>query len=158
MLDDFENRISVLRAFDFGQELQTIVENNSEKITDLVRKQLAAGIDGNNEPNKIFDRTEYRPLTIEIKNARGSGLGAVTDRITNYMTGAFYESLKTDVEGNVFEEDSDVSYFGDIRLYSSEVLLEVNEENRKEFAETVTLPGIQEALLAKTGLKITRNG
>ena len=158
MLDDFENRITALKGFDFGQELETIVENNSEKITEYVRKQLEAGIDGNNEPNKIFDRTEYRPLTIEIKKERGSGLGAVTDHITNYMTGSFYNSLKTDVEGNVFEEDSDVSYFGDIRLYSSDALLEVNETNRKEFAETVTLPGIQEALLAKTGLKITRNG
>lgn len=158
MLDDFENRITALRGFDFGAELQVIVENNSEKITDLVRKQLEAGIDGNNEPNKIFDRTEYRPLTIEIKQTKGVGLGAVTDRITNFMTGDFYRSLKTDVEGNVFEEDSDVSYFGDIRLYSSDALLEVNEENRKEFAETVTLPSISEALLAKTGLKLTTNG
>lgn len=158
MLDDFENRITSLRGFDFGQELATIIDNNSEKITDLVRKQLEAGVDGNNEPNKIFDRTEYRPLTIEIKQKTGVGLGAVTDRVTNYMTGDFYRSLKTDVQGNVFEEDSDVSYFGDIRLYSSDALLEVNEQNRKEFAETVTLPGIQEALLSKTGLKITRNG
>lgn len=158
MLDDFENRISTLRAFDFGLEMETIVENNSEKITEYVRKQLAAGVDGNNEPNKIFDRTEYRPRTIEIKQSRGSGLGAVTDHITNYMTGDFYESLTTVVQDKQVEEDSDVSYFGDIRLYSSDALLEVNEENRREFAETVTLPGIQQALEAKTGIKITRNG
>lgn len=157
MLDDFENTINKLQAFDFGLELETIVENNSEKLTEYVREQLAAGIDGDDSPVKIFDRDHYAPRTIEIKQSQGSGLGAVTDHITNYMTGAFYNSLKTDVEGGVFELDSDVSYFGDIRLRSTDSLLEVDDDNKKTFGETVTLPGIQEALLLKTGLKLSVN-
>jgi hypothetical protein len=154
MLDDFQNRIEKLRAFDFGQEMQTIVENNSDKLAGYIREQLSQGIDGDGKPVQIFDRLEYRPLTIEIKQREGIGLGAVTDRITNYMSGAFYESLKVQTEGQVFEADSDVSYFGDIRLRSSDSLLEIDEANRKEFAENVTLPGIKEALLTKTGLTI----
>jgi len=155
MLDNFENGIKKLQAFDFGQELQDIVENNSEKLTGYVRQQLEAGIDGEGKPNTIFGRTEYAPRTIEIKQSTGVGLGAVTDYVTNYMTGAFHESLIMEVEGQTFEADSDVPYFGDIKLYSSDALLEVDEENRMEFAETVTLPGIKEALLTKTGLTIT---
>lgn len=157
-LEDFAQRISKLQAFDFGQELQTIVAENAEKITPYILEQLASGKDGNDQPNKIFGRNGYSPKTVEIKEVNGQGLGAVTDRITNYMSGDFYESLKTEVEGQVFEADSDVSYFGDIRLYSSPELLEVNEENRLDFAEKVTLPAIKESLQAKTGLIITNGG
>lgn len=157
-LDDFRNKIDSLKGFDFGQELQSIVEENKDKLPDYIREQLAAGKDGKGAPSKIFDSEEYRPLTIAIKQAEGQGLGAVTDRITNYMTGAFHESLKIETEGKVFEADSDVSYFGDIRLYSSDELLEVNEDNRRDFAEKVTIPEMKDRLKAKTGLTITSRG
>lgn len=155
-LDGLNDFINDLRAFDFGQEMQTIVEDNLEKITPYIREQLEDGKDGDDKPNTIFGRNGYSPRTVAIKEVNGQGLGAVTDRITNYMTGEFYESLRVQTEGGVFEAESDVSYFGDIRLYSSDALLEVDEEHRKDFAETVTLPAISEALLSKTGLKITR--
>jgi hypothetical protein len=154
-LQDLENRIQKLQAFDFGQELETIVSENIDKLPTYIKEQLAAGRDGNDEPAKIFDRDTYSPATIEIKKAEGQGLGAVTDRITNYMTGEFYNSITERVEGQVFEADSDVSYFGDIRLRSSDALLNINERNRLDFAQTVTLPAIREALLTKTGLAIT---
>lgn len=155
-LDNFQSTIDKLAAFDFGQELQTIVEDNLERITPYIREQLEEGKDGDDKPNTIFGRKGYSPRTVAIKEANGQGLGAVTDRITNFMTGDFYESIRVKTEGQVFEADSDVSYFGDIRLYSSDALLEVDEEHRKDFAETVTMPAIEESLLSKTGLKITR--
>lgn len=154
-LDDFAQRISKLQAFDFGQELQTIVEDNLDKLPPMIEEQLAEGKGGDDKPSTIFGRAGYSPKTVAIKEANGQGLGAVTDRITNYMTGAFFESIRVETEGQVFEADSDVSYFGDIALYSSPALLEVDPEHRLEFAETVTLPAIKESLLAKTGLTIT---
>lgn len=154
-LDDFQNTIDKLTAFDFGQELQTIVEENVDKLAPLIKEQLAEGIDGEDRPNTIFGRAGYSPKTVEIKETNGEGLGAVTDRITNYMTGAFYNSLEVKTEGDLFEADSDVPYFGDITLYSSPELLDVDESNRQEFADDVTLPAIKEALLAKTGLIIS---
>lgn len=147
MIDD-------LTAFDFGQELQTIVEDNADKLVPMIREQLAQGKDGDDKPNTIFGRSGYSPKTVAIKEANGVGLGAVTDRITNYMTGDTYESLKVNVDGQVFEADSDVPYFGDIVLYSSAALLEVDEEHRLDFGENVTLPAIREVLLTKTGLEI----
>jgi hypothetical protein len=157
MLDDFAKRITELREFDFTEELRRIVEQNTLVIRRYIQEQLAAGKDGDGNPSQIFDRTEYREVTIEIKHAEGVGLGAVTDRVTNYMTGDFYASLKIDVDGDIFDADSDVPYFGEIRLYSSDSFLKVNEENRKDFAEKYTLPEIAASLKSRTGLIIIQN-
>lgn len=154
-LGQFKKLIDDLRSFDFEKEQQEIVAANAEAITPYVLEQLAAGKDGDGKENTIFGRRGYSPKTVAIKEANGEGLGRVTDRITNYMTGQFYETMFTKVEGEVFEEDSPVDYFGDITLYSSDALLEVNEENRKDFGQKITLPGITGRLLAKTGLLIT---
>lgn len=153
-LTDFKERIGKLQSFDFGAELEIIVSENVERLPDLIRKQLEEGLSGDGKPSTIFGSTTYSPLTVEIKQSEGIGLGGVTDRITNYMTGAFYESIRMVMDGQLLDADSDVSYFGDIRLYSSEALLEVSPENRLEFAETITMPAIKAALLSKAGIKV----
>lgn len=68
MLDDFKNRIAALQSFDFGQELNNIVEQNADKIPDALAQQLAQGKDGNNEPVLLNGSPEYSPFTIEIKD------------------------------------------------------------------------------------------
>lgn len=155
-LQDFENKIKALTEFDFATEMNKVIDDNAPVIADKIKAQLASGRDGDDQPVTLFDRTEYAPRTIEIKQKEGSGLGAVTDRITNYMSGAFYQSLEVKREGQVFEADSDVSYFGDIRLRSSEALLEVDKKNRTDFGEEIIIPAIAESFLEKTGFLITR--
>jgi hypothetical protein len=155
MLDDFRNKIAAIQAFDFGRELETIVEQNTDKIPDLLAQQLAAGRDGNNEPVLLNGSPEYSPFTVRYKQDVGQGLGAVTDRVTNYMTGAFYQNMKTTVENNAFETTSDVPYFEDIIERSGSVIMELDESSRIQFAENVTLPAIKESLKTKTGLVIT---
>lgn len=155
MLDGLNTFIKNLRKFDFAIAMNKSIEQNKDVLTDMVRKQLEAGKDGNDTPNTIFGRNGYSPRTVNIKTYNGTGLGKVVDRVTNYMTGDFYASLVPVFEAQVFEFDSDVSYFGDIRLYSKDTLLEVSERNRKEFAEEYTLPGVAQQLKAKTGLIIT---
>lgn len=155
MLDDFKNRIAALQAFDFGQELNNIVEKNADKIPDILAQQLALGKDGAGEPVTLNGSQEYAPFTIEIKERFGKGLGAVTDRVTNYMTGAFYQDMKTTVENDAFETTSDVPYFDDIIERSGSIVMELDESSRIEFGQQVTLPAIKEALKNKTGLVIT---
>lgn len=155
MLDDFKNRIAALQGFDFGQALEQIVDDNKDRLPDLIRKQLADGKSGDGTPSTIFGRDQYQPATIAIKKQIGKGLGQVTSHVTNYMTGAFYESIEINVEGKTFEADSNVEYFSKIQAYSKPSLLEIDEANRLEFAETVTLPAIKEILFSKTGLQIT---
>jgi len=154
-LDEFASTISKLQSFDFGQELDKIVDDNKDQLPPMIREQLAAGKDGEQKPNTIFGRSGYSPKTVALKEANRQGLGAVTDRITNYDTGAFYESLQMKKDGQQLEADSDVPYFGDITLYSDDVLLDVDEPHRKEFAETVTMPAFKEVLLIKTGLIVS---
>lgn len=154
-LDNFKSLIDNLRAFDFGKSMQTAVEAYADQLPDMVREQLTAGKDGDGNENKIFGRDTYAPKTIEIKKREGKGLGAVTDYITNYMTGAFYESLEMKPEYDALDMDSDVPYFGDIRLYSSPALLEVDEDNRRTFANEYVMPAVEDDLKAKTGLVVT---
>lgn len=155
MLDDFKNRIAALQSFDFGQELNNIVEKNADKIPNALTEQLAQGRDGNDEPVLLNGNPEYAPFTIEIKEQVGKGLGAVTDRVTNYMTGAFYQDMKTTVENDAFETTSDVPYFDDIIERSGSVVMELDESSRTEFGQNVTLPAIKEILKTKTGLTIS---
>lgn len=155
MLDDFKNRIAALQSFDFGQELNNIVEQNADKIPDILAQQLAQGKDGAGEPVTLHGESQYSPFTIRYKQDVGQGLGAVTDRITNYMTGAFYQDMKTNVENDAFETTSDVPYFDDIIERSGSVVMELDESSRIEFGQNVTLPAIKEVLKSKTGLVIT---
>lgn len=155
MLDDFQNRITALQAFDLAQEQNAIVEQNADKIPDLLARQLATGRDGNNEQVLLNGNAAYSPFTIEIKERFGKGLGAVTDRVTNYMTGAFYQEMKTTIDNDAFETISDVPYFDDIIERSGSVIMELDESSRIEFAESVTLPAIKERLKNKTSLVIT---
>lgn len=155
MLEGLNTFIKNLRKFDFAIAMNKSIEQNKDVLSDMVRKQLEAGKDGNDTPNTIFGRSGYSPRTVNIKTYNGTGLGKVTDRVTNYMTGDFYSSLVATFEGQVFELDSDVPYFGDIRLYSKDALLEVSESNRRDFAEAYTLPGVAQQLKTKTGLIIT---
>lgn len=155
MLDDFKNRIASLNSFDFGKELTNIVEQNADKIPDILAQQLAQGKDGSGEPVLLNGNPEYAPFTIEIKERFGKGLGAVTDRVTNYMTGAFYQDMKTAVENDAFETVSDVPYFEDIIERSGSIVMELDESSRIEFGQQVTLPAIKEVLKSKTGLTIT---
>lgn len=155
MLDDFAQRIAKLQAFDFGREMQTAIEDNADKLPDMVREQLSVGKDGDGHANTIFGRDEYQPATIAIKQQYGKGLGAVTDFVTNYMTGALYESIEVKTEDQALELESDVPYFEDVKRYSSDALLEVNESHRLEFAEQYTMPAVKAALLEKTGIIVT---
>src|SRR5690349_16897282 len=129
MLDDFKNRIASLQSFDFGKELNEIVEQNSDKIPDILAQQLAQGKDGNNEPVTLHGEYQYSPFTVRYKQDVGQGLGAVTDRITNYMTGAFYQDMKTTVENDAFETASDVPYFDDIIERSGSIVMELDESS-----------------------------
>lgn len=154
-LDAFKNTIDMLRAFDFGAAQEKAVEDNVDELPAMVREQLAGGEDGDGNDNTIFGRDTYAPKTIEIKKEKGVGLGAVTNYITNYMTGQFYETVEVKMENGAFELKSDVPYFEEIKQYSSSALLEVSEEHRLEFAEDFVMPSVENDLLQETGLVVT---
>jgi hypothetical protein len=150
MLDGLKNTMSSLQEFDFGQELEKIVTENTTEIEELQQKQLFSGIDRNN--NEItLEGLGYARKTIEIKQAKGQP----TDRITWKDTGEMYGSLRVSVEGTEFIVDSDNFKFDKMIERSGPETVGLDEESRIEFAENITLPQIKEALREKTGFEIT---
>lgn len=154
-LDGLRDLIDNLTAFDFGREMETIVSEHTEDITELLKIQLATGKDGDGEPVTLDGNPEYTPFTMDIKEKYGQGLGAVTDRITTYMTGDLYRSLKTKAEGRVFETEASVPYFDEVIGRTGDQIMELGEDGRRKFAEEITLPAIADVLYAKTELEIT---
>lgn len=141
---DLQSKIIALNAIDFGEELFNVVDANTVLLADMQKEQMSTGLDANNEPVLATTGAGYTPYTIQIKKAIGVGLGAETSVVTNYMTGAFYNSLQKKVYSNgAVETDSNVDYFEEILSRSGEVALDLNEEHRLEFAETKVLPHIK---------------
>lgn len=149
-LTQFKNLISDLQSFDFGAEQNRIINDTKDEVADSLKSQMASGKDGNG--NDI--RPAYSPMTIFLKKEHGIGLGAVTDRVTFYMTGAFYSGLNTRVSGSMFDFDSNVSYISKIIQRSGEKVLELSKANRMDYANDVLMPLFSQVLKLKTGLKI----
>lgn len=143
MLDDFYRKIIALEEFDIEFESMKIINANSDYLVFLLKSQLKQGRDGNDEPVTIFGRTEYKPLTIELKKEYAFGIGEITDWITNYFSGYFYSSIDVLTSGDVFEFTSDAPYFSDIIKRSGKDLMKLNEKNLEIFAKKILYPQLQ---------------
>jgi hypothetical protein len=144
---DLQNKITEFTAIDFGTELFNVVDANTILLSDMQREQMATGLDANDKPVLATQGAFYTPYTMHIKEAVGVGLGAEINVVTNYMTGAFYDSLQKKVypDGTV-ESNSNVDYFEDILNRSGEVAVDLNKEYRREFAETKVVPHITQLI------------
>lgn len=75
------------------------VRETKESYLDEQAQQAAMGL--NKDQTSIsLDGSGYSPLTIRYKKDLGIGLGAVTDRVTMYMTGESYRTMDMTVDGN----------------------------------------------------------
>lgn len=142
--------IDGLKSLDSKAEVEKIIIDNRERLTELMQEQLSAGKDISG--NKRID--SYAPLTKFLKNKYGSGLGAVTDRVTFFMTGELYGSLHAQVENNSYRITSPLPTFGKMIDRVGDEDYGLNPQGRLEFATTVTLPEFSKVLEEKTGLKI----
>lgn len=143
MLDDFYKKINVIREFDIRKETIDIINENGDLLTQLLKRQLMSGRDGDKENVTIFGREVYARETIREKFERGKGIGAITQWITNYMSGKFYSSIYVAAIGEEFVFDSDVEYFDEIILRSGERIMELDDEHLSYFSEEILIPQIQ---------------
>lgn len=148
-LDDFKKKIGVLSDFDIVKETMEIINLNAQYLETLLKQQLQAGRDGKNQPVTVFGRDQYRPLTIEIKQSYGFGLGAITNRITNYFQGNFYSSIFLKTSGTNFEFDSELDYFQDIIRQSGKQIMDLNKENLEIFSKEILIPELQKRFSEK---------
>lgn len=153
-LDSLRTDITNLTAFDWGTELENIVETNVDALTQLQSEQMAKGIDSEGNETAL-DGNGYQQSTIEYKDKFGQGLGAVTDRVTGYMTGNLYASLKADVKDGQYALSSTVDYFPALLARTGDKWMGLNEDRRKQFSNNVTIPAIQLIFKDKTGFEIS---
>lgn len=163
-LDDFKNRIDRLSAFDFGQELQTIVEDNTDEIVELQRQQMleGRGVDGEYirpfySENPFFKKPGAAERYALWKQKITPNANRPLDVPNLFVDGTFHDSLFATVGQGSFEVDTSAS-FGDSVFDVHKNAQGLDEDSRMEFAEKITMPAITEALLTKTGLQITSTG
>lgn len=142
--------ITDLSAFNFEAELEVIVTDNKEAVVDLMRAQMSEGKD----ITGMARNDQYKEVTKIIKESFGVGLGAVTERVTFYMTGALYESLAATVRRRSFEIKSPLDTYYKMLGRVGVNNYGLSAEKRQIFADKYTLPSIRTSLLEKTGLKL----
>ena len=133
-------------------ESMDIINKNQALIVWMVQQQNLEGIDGTGEPKTLLRykkgkpiiSEEYSQLTIAEKNIM-SGNAAITDRITHYMSGEFYDSMYLIQEGTSFNVISDVNYYNDIIAHSGNgsKIMELTEENLQLFYDDVLIPELK---------------
>lgn len=160
-LDNFKNTIDKLRAFDFGQEMTKIVEDNEDKIEDLQREQMleGRGVDGDYihpfySENPWFKKPGAALRYAQWKQKITPNPKRPLDVPNLFVDGTFHKSLFVEVNAPMFEVKTDAS-FGDDVFAVHQNAQGLDEDSRMQFAEEVTLPEIKESLLEKTGLVIT---
>lgn len=89
-----------LERINVTEAAQQAIEEKAVYGEDAQRQQLFQGLDRdeNKIANTVTGSTEYAPLTVEIKTAKGQP----TDRITLKDTSDYYTGMKLDVKGDIF--------------------------------------------------------
>ena len=139
-LDGFEYFLARMDKFistgKISEVFFDVMEYDSKEITDMVRKQLMMGIDGNGESvyltrpigGKKYTYYAYRTEYNKLKY--GVGLGAQVDPISTYKSGAFYESLYVEVfKDGSFQVLSSDEKFELIKARSGPAIIDLNEES-----------------------------
>lgn len=144
-LNNLFKKIEALQVFDVEKETISIINENEHFITALLRLQLQAGKDMNDEPVTIFGRDYYSDRTVfDKEHGNYPPLGRQTEWITNYKEGYFYASLVTVAKGHTFKTVSDVPYFEEILKRSGDSIMQLNKQHLEQFSKEILIPQLRE--------------
>jgi len=123
--------ITKIQRFNAERELQNTLVRDSKDIVNSVKINLSRGLDGNDEPVYLIrhgsKQYTYAIRTIQNKDIFGVGLGSVTENITNYKSGAFYNSIYLQVNSDgTFQVLSSDSKFELIKYRSGEAIINLS--------------------------------
>lgn len=149
-LAPLQQLINSLENFDAKAVISDIVDNNAETLAQLQREQL---IDGEDITGSVRS-DQYAPLTVRIKKEYGRGAGAITDRVTFFMTGTLSESLFFKRTADNYTMFSPLATYDKMLSRIKDEKFGLSPEKRLYFAKNVTLPEFGKVLKDKTGLKI----
>ena len=148
-LDNLRNDIANLSSFDWGKELENIVETNKDAIIQLQQEQWSEGKDSLGNAITL-DGRGYSKKTFEIKTKKGQR----TDVVTLQDTGKRMAALEVTVQNGTFSETDNVEYESELIERTGEVVYGLDEEKRQQFADNITLPAIRQIYNEKTGFII----
>lgn len=111
---------------------QQVVEETKETYLELNQQQLARGIDKNGEPITLSGHG-YTPFTKDFKERYGSGIGAITDHVTLYMTGVMYESESLGVSGRDINLGFNTDYSDEVLSRTGDQVLGLSPDSRDEY-------------------------
>lgn len=149
---DAQDLYETLETLDVTAIALDVLESKTEVIADLNAVQMS--MSKRSDDSDILP--SYADLTIQIKQAEGIGLGAITDRVTLFMTGAHYRELFAALRGDVLEIASTVGYSEDLEEKYDTAKGKIhwlNEDSKDELAESHTGPAFKEQVEKQTGLK-----
>lgn len=148
---DFIDEINTeLKGINFRKEIEDILNepHTKERIIELNQEQLAVlGQDSKGNELKTINAlgsNAYSDFTIRFKNDEGIGIGAITDHVTLYDKGSFYDSFKVKAsnlkvthtakfnkpDGNIQDNfDTDI-----------EDVLSLNQDNIDKVVEEIIIP------------------
>lgn len=149
MLDGLKKNIADLQAFNWGNELENIVDTNKDALLQLQEQQMYEGKDSKGEPITL-DGGGYAETTIRWKKEKGQP----TDRVTLKDTGDLYNSLQATVDEKTFSMKGDTPYEKELIERTGEQVYGLDEDSRQQFADNVTLPAIKSIFKEKTGFVI----
>jgi hypothetical protein len=157
-----EKLVSDLEAFDFGKEMDTIVNTYADQLGDLQREQWYEGKDRDGNwirplytEDPFFETPKQALAYAKWKQKITPNPNRPLEVPNLIINGYFYSTIKPKVEGRVF--DFDTNEFGDDVLADHPNAAGLDPEKRLEFADTFTMPEIRFSLFEKTGLYITSN-
>lgn len=143
-LSNLYARIVKLQEFDIQAETIRIINENSDILANMLTRQLKKGVDADGEPALAKYGPFYASPTVLQKEREGEGLGAETDRVTNYMSGMFYLSLRVQASDNNFVFLSDAPYFQDILIRSkTHRIVELNQKFLNQFSKYILKPQLK---------------
>lgn len=141
-----------LRVNDFSELAKEITLEFSKEIIQALQSQLEQGISGDGKPTTLLRKGKaydfYSPFTIGVKEEFGLGLGAVTDYVTLYMSGEFYNTMYLVVKDKTFEILSQVPYQEQILIRSGLRAMELTKENAQLIRDVYIKPELERRIKA----------
>ena len=147
----FRKFIQKVKTFIPEEEVAQELRLDAAEIVKMVKLQLARGLDGDGNRVTLKRHGEtfgtYAPRTIRRKDAFGGTLSGVTEVITNYMSGRFYDSIKVEVlSDSNFEVYSTSPLYDIIKYRSGENIINLSPESERYLFENMVAPDLQEEI------------
>lgn len=159
-LTNLENIITGLKSFNAHDEVLLIVENNSQKLSDLQREQMlkGRGVDGEYirpfySENPYFKKPGAALKYAQWKQKITPNAERPEDVPNLTINNRFHDSIYTKLSGDTFSMESDDSNADDI-ISVHQNAIGLDADSRLQFATEITLPEFAKVFEEKTTLRM----